>query len=225
MLAIELRPVACYLRAMVSRIVHSADALEWLATNPLPARAGIVTSLPDVAEFGHRDAERWQAWFVEAARAVLRAVPVEGAAVFFQTDVKRDGRWVDKAFLVQQAASEVGVPLVWHKIVCRAPAGQATGGRPGYAHLLCFSREVQDLGDAQADVLPELGGQTWPKGMGRAAADFAVRWLVAAGAGLVVAPFCGEGTALVAANAVGLDAVGIELNPGRAARAAESRSR
>lgn len=204
---------------MPTRTVHCTDALAWLASNPLPARAAILTSLPDVAEFGHRDAERWLTWFLDAARLVLRALPPDGAAIFFQTDVKRAGRWVDKAFLVQQAAADVEVPLVWHKIVCRAPAGQATGGRPGYAHLLCFSREVLDLADAQADVLPELGGTTWPKGMGRAAADFAVRWLAGAGASCLVAPFCGEGTALAAANAVGLDAVGIEKNPGRAARA------
>jgi len=204
-----------------SRVVHEADALQWLAANALPAGASVVTSLPDASEFGHRDVAKWRPWFVAAAASVLRAVPANGAAVFFQTDVKRDGVWIDKSFLVQQAAAEVGVPLVWHKVVCRAPAGQATGGRPGYAHLLCFAREVRERdGAASADVLPELGAMTWSRAMGVAAAKFAVGWLREhARATCIVAPFCGVGTVLAVANAMGLDAIGIERNPGRAQRA------
>lgn len=202
-----------------SRIVHCADALAWLRENPLAAGTGLLTSLPDVVEFTDRDPTKWRAWFQAAAGAVLAAVPEPGAAVFFQTDVKRDGRWTDKAMLVQLAAEAMQMPLVWHKIVCRAPAGCATGGRPGYAHLLCFSRTWRDEGTALPDVLPELGSMAWSRAMGRAAADLAVHWLRERGAHQLVAPFCGMGTALAAAQALGMPAIGIERNPGRAAKA------
>jgi hypothetical protein len=111
--------------------VHTAEALAWLAQHPLPARAAVFTSLPDAVELTRSARAGWESWFVSAAAAVLRATPDDGAAVFFQTDVKRDGRWIDKGFLVHWAAREAGVPLVWHKIVCRAPAGRATFGRVG----------------------------------------------------------------------------------------------
>lgn len=204
-----------------ARTVHCADALQWLPTNPLPSGCSVLTSLPDVAEFRHRDPARWQPWFVRAAELVLRSTPRDGCAVFYQTDVKRDGCWIDKAFLVQQAAVAAGVPLLWHKIVCRAPAGQATFARPGYAHLLCFAVQRREpAAAASADVLPELGAMTWARAMGLAAARCAVRWLRDhAGATCIVDPFCGVGTALAVANELGLAAIGVERNPGRAAKA------
>jgi hypothetical protein len=200
--------------------VHTADALAWLAEHELPDRAGVLTSLPDAVEFRHRDTARWRAWFLAAAELVLRKVPRGGAAVFFQTDVVRDGAWIDKGALVQEGARAAAVPLRWHKIVCRAPAGTATHARPGYAHLLAFARErVGPTAGETADVLPELGAMTWSRAIGLAAAHAAVAWLRAAGATCLVDPFCGVGTALAVANAHGLDAIGIEKNPGRAAKA------
>lgn len=205
--------------------MHQADALVWLRENPLPAAAAIVTSLPDAAEFSHRDTARWQRWFLDAAELVLRCTPADSAAVFYQTDVKRDGLWIDKGFLVQQAAAAAGVGLLWHKIVCRAPAGQATFGRPGYAHLLAFSATRRDaVADATADVLPGLGAMTWARAMGLAAARAAVSWLRdRTGARCIVDPFCGVGTALAVANEMGLAAIGVERNPGRAQKARELR--
>lgn len=195
--------------------------MDWLRRSRLPGDASVVTSLPDAVEFRHRDTTRWRSWFLEAAELVVRATPPSQAAIFYQTDVKRDGRWIDKGFLVQLAAEAAGAHLVWHKIVCRAPAGQATHGRPGYAHLLCVSATLRDAGErATADVLPELGAMTWARAMGLAAARAAVEWLRDhAGAGCIVDPFCGVGTALAVANAAGLAAIGVERNPGRAAKA------
>jgi len=203
------------------RTVHEAEALAWLAQHPLPPRAAVFTSLPDVVELARGARAGWEDWFVAAATAVLRATPDDGAAVFYQTDVKHDGRWTDKAFLVQLAARAVGVPLVWHKVVCRAPAGQATFGRVGYAHLLCFARELRDPVEAATpDVLPELGAMTWARAMGLSAARFAVGWLKErAQPSCLVDPFCGVGTALAVANEAGLDAIGVEKNPGRAEKA------
>lgn len=204
-----------------TRTVHCADALQWLAQSALPADHAVLTSLPDTSELRGLSFAQWREWFVDAARRVVAATPPDGAAVFFQSDVLRDGRQIDKAFLVQQGAAAAGAELVWHKIVCRAPAGTVTPGRPAFAHLLCVSQRLRAAPAAGLpDVLPAMGQQAWSRGMGLEAALAAVRWLRdAAAARVVVAPFCGRGTALAVANALGLDAIGIERSPARAERA------
>lgn len=206
---------------MPERTVHHGDGLRYLQEHVLPADHALVTSLPDSSELPRLGFEGWQHWFVAAASAVCSAADSGAVSVFFQTDVKREGRWVDKAFLVQQGAERAGVALLWHKIVCRAPAGTTTFGRPSYAHLLCFSRGLRLLpGQAFADVLPRLGAMTWPRAMGIEACAATCRFLLQHTAcRSVVDPFCGVGSMLAVANAYGLDAVGVELSAKRAARA------
>jgi len=202
------------------RTVHCGDGVAWLRKEPLADDCAVLTSLPDHGEMRRSFAE-WQAWFTDAAAAVVAATAPASAAVFFQTDVKREGLWVDKAQLVLAGAAAAGGRLLWHKVVCRAPAGTATYGRPGYAHLLCVSRgRVDAVEAATADVLPRLGAMTWPRAIGLDAAAAAVGWLAAnAGARTIVDPFCGIGTVLAVANRAGLHAVGVELAPGRAEQA------
>lgn len=205
------------------RTVHTAEALAFLRSGPLPEGAAILTSLPDASELRRWPFAKWQAWFVEAAEQVVRATPPQSAAIFYQTDVKRYGTWLDKSYLVQQGAYAAGARLLWHKIVCRAPAGRATFARPGYAHLLCFSRDRLDTVEAATpDVLPELGAMTWPRAIGLQAAHAAVLWLRdQVQARCIVDPFCGVGTTLAVANHHGLPAIGVELAPGRAQKARE----
>jgi hypothetical protein len=204
----------------VERTVLCADAIGWLVSQRLPADHAVLTSLPDVSELS-LDLSAWQAWFVDTAALVVEATHPRSAAVFYQTDIKRDGVWIDKAYLVQRAAERAGAALLWHKIVCRAPAGVATFGRPAYAHMVCVSRELRaDVARSTADVLPRLGEMTWARAMGREAAEACVDWLATqAGARVIVDPFCGVGTALAVANARGLGALGVERSPKRAARA------
>ena len=207
-------------------MVHEGCALEWLRANPLAPDAAILTSLPNFDEFSHRDLDRWQDWFLGAAELALSSTPPEQACVFFQTDVKHDGVWIDKAFLLQRAAQRAGVPLVWHKLALRAPPGTVTFQRPGYAHLLCFSQTIRNTKEnATGDVIEHIGDQDWPRAMGGAVAVSAARWLRDhCNARTIVAPFCGTGAALEAASNLGLASIGIERNPGRARRAAQRHS-
>jgi hypothetical protein len=206
--------------------VWHTDALPWLEQSSLPADHALVTSLPDSSEL-KLELQAWQQWYIRAAGAVLRATHPDSVAVFYQSDVKRDGRWIDKSFFVQLAARELGAELLWHKIVCRAPAGTVTPGRPAYAHLLCFSQRLRlpaEGGAHFADVLPNMGKMTWTRAMGLAACEATCEYLRAATqTRVVVDPFCGVGTMLAAANAYGLDAIGVELSANRAARARELR--
>jgi len=204
----------------VRDVIHG-DGLAFLARGRLPPEHAIVTSLPDASELPRLDEPGWRTWFVDAAAAVCGAVADEGVAVFFQTDVKRDGHWVDKAFLVQLGAERAGTALLFHKIVCRAPAGITTRGRPAYAHLLCFSKTLRlDPARSTPDVLPSIGEMTWPKAMGLAACDAVCRFLVEqTSCRTVVDPFCGPGTMLAMANAWELDAIGVEIAAKRAEKA------
>lgn len=206
---------------MPTRIVHQGDGVAWLEGATLPADHAVVTSLPDLSEVPRLGPDGWRRWFVDTAALACRRVADDAVAIFFQTDVKRDGVWIDKGFLVQLGAEAAGSQLLWHKIVCRAPAGTTTFGRPAYAHLLCFSRALR-LTHAQstADVLPRLGEMPWARAMGTEACEATCRFLGAhTGCRTVVDPFCGIGTMLAVANARGLDAIGVELSAKRAARA------
>ena len=206
----------------MQRVIHAGDGIAWVRANaPLPADHSIVTSLPDSSEVPALGFEGWRRWFSETSELLCSAVAPSAAAIFFQTDVKRDGTWVDKAFLVQRGADAAGVAQLWHKVVCRAPAGTATFGRPAYAHLLCFSKGLRlEPKHSTADVLPRLGEMTWARAMGVEACVAAVKFLAQhAGARTIVDPFCGLGTALAVANAMGLDGVGVELSAKRAEKA------
>jgi hypothetical protein len=181
----------------------------------------LVTSLPDSSELPRLGFQGWREWFIEAAALACGAVAEESVAIFFQTDVKRDGRWVDKAHLVLTGSERAGSHLLWHKVVCRAPPGITTFGRPAWAHLLCLSRGLRlPPGHSTPDVLPRLGEMTWARAMGREACEAVARFLTAeTGCKTVVDPFCGVGTMLAVANAHGLGALGVECSPKRADRA------
>ena len=203
------------------RIVHHEDALAWLSARPVLEGASVVTSLPDVSELPGLDLGAWKAWFRETAALCVDRCPREGVAIFYQTDVKRAGTWVDKGYLVQRGAEDAGAALLFHKIVCRKPPGTITHGRPAYSHLLAFSRGVRnDLSRATADVLPDAGEMTWTRAMGAEACRAACRFVLACTTTrTVVDPFCGKGTVLAAANELGLDAIGVELSRRRARQA------
>lgn len=203
------------------RSVHHGDGVAWLkGAAPLPGDHALVTSLPDSSEL-KLSFDAWQAWFEDTAALCCRATADGAVTIFFQSDVKRDGLWVDKSFLVQLGAKAAGSQLLFHKIVCRAPAGKPTPGRPSYAHLLCFSRALRlHEHESTADVLPQLGAMTWTRAMGIAACEAVSAFLLERTAcRTVVDPFCGVGSMLAVANAHGLHAIGVELDARRAERA------
>jgi hypothetical protein len=216
--AVALEPAAARLPL---RTIHRGEALEWLARNPARDDASVITSLPDFSELRELEFSAWQGFFVRAARAVLEWVSPAGAAIFFQTDVRRQGVWVEKSELVLGAARAAGSALLWHKIVCREPPGSRTYGRAGYSHLLCFSKDPVEKPVASGpDVLADGGFKPTEKAMGVAACRLACQFVLdATTTRVVVDPFCGHGTALAVANAMGLDAVGVERNA-RCCRAA-----
>jgi len=193
------------------RVVHCADAIPWMKERGRIEGACAVTSLPDVSEVGLA-LPVWRTWFLDAVRLVIESVPDESAAIFFQSDIKRDGVWIDKGALVTRAAEDAGASVLFHKVVCRRPPGMLTMGRPGFTHLIAVSRKMKcpDVLPIP-DVIVDAGRLPWVRAMGVRAAAHAVRFARdQVGAKTVFDPFCGVGTVLAAANALGLDALGVE---------------
>ncbi len=203
--------------------MHHGEALQWLEAQPILAGCSMITSMPDYSEFPSWSLEQWKLWFVRSARMVMEKCPDDGVAIFYQRDRKREGCWVDKAFLIQKAAEEIGMAQLWHKIVCRAPPGNTTFGSPAYSHLLCFSKGIrEELQKSTMDILPQAGKTTWTRGMGTQACQFACKFILANTAShTIVDPFCGHGTVLSVANQLGLHAIGVELSRKRAEKASE----
>ncbi len=199
--------------------MHHADGVAFLA-QPLPADHAIITSLPDHSELPELGVDGWRRWFVDTVALACRSVAADSVAIFYQTDVKHDGRWIDKGHLVMTGADAAGSHALWHKVVCRVPPETTTFGRPAYAHMICVSRDRRLLpGASTPDVIGSLGKMSWSRAMGTHACDAAVRFVGSLGLRAIVDPFCGMGSVLAAANAHGLAAIGVELSRRRAAKA------
>ncbi len=166
------------------------DAFAWELTGRSPANRFKIHS----ATFTVRT--RSPGCGIEVVRAVIDAVPDESAALFFQSDIKRDGAWIDKGAWVVRAAEDAGARVLFHKIVCRHPPGMLTKGRPGYTHLVAVSRGLRCPEMlSMPDVIIDAGRLTWVRAMGVRAAAHAVRFARdQAGAQVIFDPFCGVGS-------------------------------
>jgi hypothetical protein len=195
-----------------TRQVYQADALTWMAEHASPPKTSVITSLPDVSELAGHDLESWKRWFVSAAQRVIRWVD-DGLSIFYQSDIRHEGRWIDKGYLVMCAAEDEGAFLVWHKIVCRRPPLTVAVGRPSYSHMICVSRCSRPLPTRPGpDVLPAAGHMPWSRAMGVRACEVACQFLRdETDTRTVVDPFCGRGTLLAVANDLGFDAIGVDI--------------
>jgi hypothetical protein len=202
-----------------ARSVVQAEALAWLAENAAAPGDAVITSLPDVSELPALGPglDGYKAWIVDAAARVMSWTTADMPSLFFQSDVRHRGVWLDKAFLVQLAAERAGASLIFHKIVCRHAPGTLTQGRASYSHLLAFTRGPTLVPrKPSADVLPDAGEMPWSRAMGTRACEAACKFLLdETQAKRVVDPFCGKGTVLAVANALGLAALGVELSAKR----------
>jgi hypothetical protein len=166
-----------------SREVNEGDSIPWMKARGQIEGACAITSLPDVSEV-KLNLSAWRTWFLDAVQLVIGSVPDDSAAIFFQSDIQRDGIWIDKGAMVVRAAEDSRAHVLFHKIVCRLPI---------------------------PDVILDPGRLPWVRAMGIRAAAHAVRFARdQVGAKLIVDPFCGVGTVLAVANRLGLDALGVE---------------
>jgi hypothetical protein len=207
---------------VTNRSVFQADAFAWMDENPAAPATSVITSLPDVSELSAMDLGAWKEWFVGAARRVLRWIPDDGVAVFYQSDIRHQGAWIDKGHLVMCAADAENATVLWHTIVCRKPPGTIALGRPSYSHMICIARTARPVRHPGPDVLPNAGAMSWSKAMGADACRMACRFLREdTDTKVIVDPFCGRGTVLAVANEMGFDAIGVDIG-GKRVRAARN---
>lgn len=222
----SMSPVKKFMPNNSSREVLTSDALNWLSSQDknLLGAASFVASMPDISEFNNIGLDEWKNWFTSTAALIMSRCPDNGVAVFYQSDIKYEGLWIDKSYLVHKAAEQTGLSLLWHKIVCRVNPNIATFGKPSYSHILCFSKNLRlhDMSKSTPDVIGNLGDKTWVRGMGLENCLMIAEFIKKQTSSTkIIHPFCGEGAMLAAANFVGLDALGIERSPKRSQKARE----
>lgn len=209
-------------RTVTKRAVFQADAFAWMNENPATQGTSVITSLPDVSELAGMELGAWKEWFVSAARRVIRFVPSDGVAIFYQSDIRHRGTWIDKGHLVMCAADAEAASVLFHTIVCRKPPGTIALGRPSYSHMIALCREPRPVRHPGPDVIPNAGAMSWSRAMGAEACRVACRFLRDDTATkVVVDPFCGRGTVLAVANEMGFDAIGVDIG-GKRVRAARN---
>lgn len=180
----------------------------------------------------------YKEWFIEVTELILRKVPHDGFAIFYQSDIRSIDHhsnileWVDKSHLCHVAAERVGMVLKWHKMasLTEHPFEKRSVGRPSYSHLLCFARKEVTYRSA-LHAVPDFfyrGEMLWPKAIGLNAAMLGTSFLVmvkesstssSAHHRVVVDPFCGFGTILAMANAMGLESIGVDISEKRCRKA------
>lgn len=223
-----------------TRTILQADALEWMRANAASPDTSVITSLPDVSELT-LDLDAWKTWFTGAARDVMRWIPADGVAIFYQSDIRHRGLWVDKSYLVMRAIEMVNdasvvdasigsgfadhrgheAALLWHKIVCRKPPGSIALGRPSYSHMLCVAwcrhGERAGMRYPGPDVLSDAGASTWARGMGENACRVACRFVLdeVPATKVICDPFCGRGSVLAMAESMGFATIGIDISAKR----------
>lgn len=157
--------------------------------------------------------------------------------------------WLDKSHLASIAADRSGMTLVWHKLVlCNKTMEKRSSGKPSYSHLLCYSKngcrgccesiEYKNITEkalalhcgcppvthkASYFSIPDIfhrGEMLWVRGIGLDCCYAGVMFLRdIAKATKIIDPFAGVGTVLAMANALGVDAVGVEISSKRCRKA------
>ena len=197
---------------MPKRVVYCRDTLTWFRNRTAGWLDSVIVSFPgstDVVPAIKTMAE-YASWYREVAGLICANVAPNGYAIFHCTDQRYDGRLMDKAALLHSVAEATGLETIWHKIALRRDIGKTDLYRPTFGHLICFSKEGKS-GLATPDVIaPEK--LPWASGVSIGAMRTACEFVQRQGARYVVDPLCGFGTTLAVANALGLDAVGIDIN-------------
>lgn len=183
-----------------------SDSLPWLAENKNVG--SIVTSLPDAEEIG-LSIPQWSEWFCRASVLCMQSASDDSVSVFYQTDRKCAGVLHSKVALLFRAAADSGVHPIWHKIILRRSVGATDIHRPGFTHMVAFTKAARP-GAATPDVI-ERGSMAYPNAMGENAARVALAAAMRCGK-RVVDPFCGRGTVPKIADALGMDAIGIDID-------------
>jgi hypothetical protein len=191
------------------KTIICADSLDWLPANR--DQGSIVTSLPDASEIGIKDLDEYEKWVRRAAMECFLSASTDCPVIFVQTDRRKGGRQFSKAKLLMNVADEQGWFLLWHKIELAAEVGKSNLYRPTFRNMLCFGKGKMSAGQATADVIPP-SKRLYEMAFGFEAAEVCVEFCKKF-SNRVLDPFCGHGTVLHVAEELGMDSVGVDIDP------------
>jgi hypothetical protein len=208
------------------RTILQQDALNFLREFETMSLSGdFFTSIPDYSEISQQfinGIEDYKDWFQSTSELIFSKA--QKFVIFLQTDIRLQTdnsevvEFIDKSTIIQIAAKIQHFKLVWHKICIHGEKldGRATTHKPNWSHLLCFSRLDVSPYDIKLWSVPDVfprGPVVWSRGIGLHAAIVGLSFLlVIANSSSIIDPFCGQGTVLAVAEALGIPSIGCELS-------------
>jgi hypothetical protein len=191
------------------RTVITEDANVWLIQQH--NIKAIITSLPDMEEVG-LDLEHWQKWVKTTCWNIMNSLSDDGIVIFYQTDRKYKGQIIDKKSLISNVFLDNGYMNIMSKIVLKLPPYSTSIYRPSYTNMFGFSKK-QTVGKATPDVF-YAGEMMYKNAMGSEACLEAIEFVVnRTKTDCIVDPFCGMGSVLKIANNIGLNSIGVDIDP------------
>src|SRR3989344_5719885 len=94
----------CMDELKVTREVFCQDAISWLNEFKMSDDYSFLGSLPDISEFPSYSLDEWKEWLQATAELILSKTSPDGVSIFFQSDIKHENIWIDKAYLIQKVA-------------------------------------------------------------------------------------------------------------------------
>lgn len=186
------------------------DALVWLDNQQ--SIPNVVTGICDMDEMGITDMNQYIDFFMKVVDKICSKLQDGCYAVFIQTDRKYKKSCIDKSYLLTSIAQQHRLKTVWHKIVLHRGVDRTDLHRPTYAHMMCYSRDGT-TGSATPDVIP-VSKKNYKNGTPPEAAKRALEFVNHySHIKKVVDPFVGQGTITKLAHDMGLDSIGIDIDP------------
>ena len=188
------------------------DAINWLNNQPNNTISNFVTGICDMNEIKTNSIDEYLKFFESVVNLIFDKVDPNGYAIFIQTDRKHNKTWVDKSFIISKIAYSKGFKMVWHKIVLHRDVNKTNLFRPTYAHMLCYTVNGKP-GSATPDVIP-VSKTIYCNATPIRAVEIACEFIKQYSPGLFIAdPFVGRGTTVNVAQQMGIDSVGIDIDP------------
>jgi len=168
----------------------------------------LVTSMPDKEETDLNHSE-WNKWFKDIAFRLMNIT--ETYAVFYQTDRKYNGKLIPKDKLLYEAAQMANMDLIYHKIVLKVNVDKVNLYRPGYSHILFFSKDKRTTQPVTPDVFHN-GKMYYKNSIGENALNCIYNILDKYDdIDTITDSFCGKGSILCAAKERNYNYVGVEI--------------
>lgn len=193
------------------------DSLKWLAKQKDQSLSNVVTGIPDMDELSKiASTPKYEKFFTKVANLIFEKTNDHGYCIFIQTDRKFGKEWIDKSYLITDAAYKNGYRLLWHKIILDRPVGATNLFRPTYSHILCYSVKGK-VGEATPDVL-DKGKKLYKNGTDVNAATLAIKFIKRyyrkknESDYKIIDPFVGRGTISCVAKKYGLSSLGIDID-------------